>query len=99
MSNNLNDFLSFRKMITPLIIQALFWIGVAVSVITGLVMIISGASSNSDYYGQSSGGGEVLIGLLLLIIGPFIVRVWCEMLILFFRMNETLTEIKNNTQK
>lgn len=99
MSNNFNDFLSFRRMITPLIIQVLFWIGVGVSVIAGLIMIVSGASSRSDYYGESSGGGEVIIGILLLIVGPFIVRVWCEMLILFFRMNETLTEIKNNTQK
>lgn len=93
MNNLVSDFLSFRRMITPLIIQILFWIGVIVSVIAGLIMIVSGTSS--DY----GGGGEVLIGLLVIAIGPFVVRIWCELLILFFRMNETLTEIRNNTQK
>jgi hypothetical protein len=93
MNNKLSDFLSFRRMITPLIIQILFWAGVIISVIAGLIMIISGATS--DY----GGGGEVLIGLLIIVIGPFAVRIWCELLILFFRMNETLSEIRNNTLK
>ena len=93
MNNKLTDFLSFRRMITPLIIQILFWIGVIVSIIAGLIMIVSGATS--DY----GGGGQVLIGLLAIVLGPFVVRIWCELLILFFRMNETLTEIRNNTQK
>lgn len=93
MNNKLSDFLSFRRMITPLIIQILFWAGVIINVIAGLIMIISGATSR---YG---GGGEVLIGLLIIVIGPFAVRIWCELLILFFRMNETLSEIRNNTLK
>lgn len=92
MSNQIGDFLSFRRMITPLIIQVLFWIGVVVSVIAGLIMIVAGAV---DDYG---GGEQVLIGLTVFVLGPIVVRIWCELLILFFRMNETLTEIKNNTQ-
>lgn len=93
MNNQVGDFLLFRRMITPLIIQVLFWVGVVVSVIAGLIMIVAGAT---DDYG---GGEQVLIGLLALFLGPIVVRIWCELLILFFRMNETLTEIRNNTQK
>jgi hypothetical protein len=92
----MNDFLVFRKMITPMIIQIIFWVGVAICVIGGLVGIFLGVGQR---YGSLF---EVLVllvpGLLLLIIGPLVVRVWCELLILFFRMNETLTEIKNNTE-
>jgi len=88
----MDDFLAFRKMITPVIIQVIFWVGVALCVILGLVLIIGGA-------GERYGGGEqVLGGLLLFIFGPIVVRIWCELLILFFRMNETLTEIKSNTE-
>jgi hypothetical protein len=89
----MNDFLTFRKMITPLIIQILFWIGVVGSILVGLVMMVSGASS--DY----GGGQSVLMGLFVLLLGPIMVRIYCELLILFFRMNETLTDIRSNTQR
>jgi len=92
-SENMNDFLKFRKMITPAIIQILFWIGAAISVIAGL--IIMGTS-----FGRFGGGAATFFGgLLTLVFGPFVVRIYCEILILFFRMNETLTEIKNGLAK
>ncbi len=94
------DFLLFRRMITPLIIQFIFWVGVIVCVIAGFIMIGSGASGSryDEYYGKSS-GSEFLIGILLIFVGPLVIRLFCESLILFFRMNETLTEIKNTIQK
>jgi len=87
----MNDFLTFRKMITPIIIQVIFWIGVVLCVLGGLGAMIAGAAAE---YG---GGGQVLGGLFLLVLGPLCVRIYCELLILLFRMNDTLTEIKNNT--
>jgi len=76
-------------MITPAIIQVLFWVGAIMSVLAGLVTM---ATSFGRY-----GGGAVtfLGGLFMIILGPVVVRIYCESLILFFRMNETLTEIKN----
>lgn len=89
----MDDFLKFRKMITPAIIQILFWVGVAGSVIAALV--IMGAS-----FGRYGGGvGTFLSGLLMLVLGPVVVRIYCELLILFFRINETLTEIRDNLAK
>jgi hypothetical protein len=38
----------------------------------------------------------VYFGLLFLVPGPLVVRIHCELLILLFRMNETLTEIRNS---
>jgi len=89
----MKEFLAFKRMITPLIIQILFWIGAGLCVLGGLIAIISGAASR---YG---GGGLVLGGLLTLILGPLAVRVWCELVIVMFRMNESLTQIADNTRK
>ena len=83
----MEDFLAFRKMITPIIIQVLFWVGVAFSVIVGLIQI--GSS-----FGRYGGGFSFLGGLLVIIIGPIMARIYCELLILIFRMYDTLLEIK-----
>ena len=87
------DFLTFKKMITPTIIQVLFWILAGLTVVLGLAGIVSGASSSFG------GGSQVLGGLILLVLGPLAVRVYCEILIVVFRMNETLTEIRNSMPK
>ena len=83
----MSDFWAFRTMVTPVIIQVLFWVGVIVCIIAGLVMIGMGIKLPGDQM--------VLKGVLLVILGPLGVRVYCEILIVFFRINETLTEIKH----
>ncbi len=87
----MNDFLSFRTMITPIIIQIVFWIGVALCFIFGLALLVVG----STYYG---GGGPVW-GLLVILFGPVLVRIYCEVFIILFRINETLTEIKHTLER
>ncbi len=84
----MEDFLSFRKMITPLIIKVLFWVGVAISVIVGLVFVVSSFTARG-------GGGLFLYGLLVIVLGPVVTRIYCEILILFFRMHDSLNEIKD----
>lgn len=86
----MNEFLSFRKMITPLIIQILFWIGVALCFITGLVKIVQGV-------GSAAGGMTVLMGVLTWILGPIFVRVYCELLILLFRIYDELVAIRTQS--
>ena len=49
----MEDFLKFRKMITPIIIQILFWIGVVLCVIVGIGEIVAGIDRPAD-----SGGGS-----------------------------------------
>lgn len=76
----ISDFFSFRQMLAPRLITGIFWLAVFFSIICGIVEIFSGA------FWQ---------GLGALLFGPFVVRLICEGLIVFFRINETLTEIKN----
>jgi len=85
-----NQFTSFDKMITPTIIKILFWLGLVVSVIAGFILIVTGATSR---YG---GGGQVLIGLLTLVIGPLAVRLQCEFIIIMFKIHESLVLIQTN---
>jgi hypothetical protein len=75
----MNEYLSFRKMITPLLIQVFFWIGVVVAVISALVMMVK---------------GSFFVGLVALVVGPLIVRIECELLILLFRMYDELASIR-----
>ena len=51
----MSEYLTFRRMITPVFIQVIFWVVVAVIVIVGIVRI-------SD--------GDAGPGLLLIILGP-----------------------------
>ncbi len=83
----MSDFWSFRKMVTPVIIEILFWVGVIVCLIAGLILVVAGIKTSQPQ--------SVLSGVLLIIFGPLAVRVYCEILIVFFRINETLTEIKH----
>lgn len=89
MDNFFARFTNFDKMITPTIIKILFWVGVALSVLSGLFFIVSGVIS------PFRGGGMVLMGLLTIVVGPIIVRVNCELLIVIFKMHEALDKIAN----
>lgn len=74
-------------MITPVIIQIIFWIGVVLCLIVGIGYLLVGSR-----YGNASPA----YGVLIIIFGPIVVRIYCEILIIFFRINETLTEIKHD---
>lgn len=89
----MDDYLTFRKMITPIIIQILFWILLVASVLSGLFMIFRGATADFG------GGMTVLRGIIVLLLGPLFVRVYTELLIILFRMNQTLTEISDQLKK
>jgi hypothetical protein len=80
----MEEFMSFKRMITPTIIRVLFWIVAGISVIAGLVSIAA---------------GEVWAGAGIALVGPLLARVYCELLILFFRMNETLNEISHSVRQ
>lgn len=75
----MNDFLAFRKMITPVAIQILFWLFVVGVIITGFVAMAQ---------------GKALAGLVVIIIGPVMVRIYCELLIVAFKIFESLRNIE-----
>lgn len=76
--DKVKDFLSFKTMITPAVIQIIFWLGVGSAVIWGLYSMFA---------------INFLSGFLTLIVGPIAVRIYCELLIVFFRINTSLHEM------
>jgi hypothetical protein len=91
-------FFNFERMITPVIIKILFWIGLIASAIGGIAVFITTLSS-------SFSGGKfpavilsfflgLLGGILTFALGVLISRIYAELLILVFQINETLTDIK-----
>ena len=88
---NVWDYLSFKRMITPKLVTVFFWIGTIISIVIGLgLFIISLVSINSQ---------GILIGFLTMLLGPLIIRIYCELIIVFFMINETLTDISKTLEQ
>ncbi|WP_058306301.1 DUF4282 domain-containing protein [Gracilibacillus massiliensis] len=85
----MSRFLKFDKMMTPIIIQIIFWVCLLGSIISGIFMIGYGIIS-------SSGGAlQIITGFVSLFLGPIIIRVYCEMLIVMFKVQGTLVDIRD----
>jgi hypothetical protein len=80
----MQDLLSFNRMITPVFIHVIYWIGIAAVLLAG--------------FGVIAGGGGILKGLLAMVVGVIVVRVGCEVLIVLFRINDNLAAIRNSKQ-
>jgi hypothetical protein len=94
-SSGLTDLLMFRRMVAPYLIMIVFWIGTVATIIGALALMGFGVAS-----GETQGLIVGLVGGFLgLFLGPLIVRLWCEVMIVVFRINETLTDIRNEIHK
>jgi len=80
----LKQFFTFQRMLMPLLVQLLFWLGLLAILLTAV----------SDFIAH-----EVWQGILVLLLGPVLVRLCCELLVVIFRINETLTDINNHLRK
>jgi len=85
------DF-SFSEFVTTRLIKVLFIIGIAVAAIASLVLL---GKAFSDSF---------LSGLFMLVLSPVIflvyvlfARVWCEMIIVVFRIAENTSRLANKT--
>ncbi len=95
---NFKNFLGFERMITPVIIKVLFYIGLIGSLIGGIVFFFTTAFVGIGYRNF----GQILLnillgglgGLLIMFLGALVTRIYAELMILVFRINESLTDIK-----
>lgn len=79
----MNQLLNFYKMITPVIIKILFWVGVVVSIFTGFILIATAFTYNG------AGLLQVISGLFVAAIGVLMSRFYCELLIIFCELPTT----------
>ena len=90
----MGDFLAFRKMITPVVVQILFWLGVLACV--GVALAILGGSSS---FAGASPVDPKLMALAVVVVGPLLLRFYCELLIVLFRMYDSLRVIERNSAR
>ncbi|MGH7111350.1 MAG: DUF4282 domain-containing protein [Stellaceae bacterium] len=81
----MGDFLRFETMITPVLIQVIFWLAVVIAIIAGIVRIGHG------------GAGGIAEGIALIILGPILARIYAELLIVWFRIFGHLRQIDRKT--
>jgi hypothetical protein len=79
----------FDTMLTPKVITFVYWILLFVVVITGFTMMFG-----YGMYGFSF--GSFIKGLLMVVIGSALVRIWCELLIVLFKINENVQKIADS---
>ena len=88
----MGGFLRFEKMITPIFIQIMFWLGFIVSIFGGFGIIgYSIISSNGNFLMS-------LAGFAFIFIGPIALRIYCEMLIVVFKMQGALIAIRDSLE-
>lgn len=83
----MKEILCFDSMLTPKIITGLYWLMLLGAVVTGVSTMFSG------YQGLTL--GSFFMGLIYILVGGVGARIWCELLIVLFKMNEALQEMRN----
>jgi hypothetical protein len=81
-------------MITPVIVHVIFGVFAGFFVLVGLSMLLQGFLLVGD--DGARGLGQMFVAILIILIGPLAVRLWCEMIVVLFRINESLTDIRDS---
>ena len=77
-SNFFAPWIGFNEMLTPRIIEIVYGIGLVARVLASIALM----------FGEEVGGG-----IVLLFGGSIVWRIWCELLIVVFKINENIQRI------
>ena len=77
----MKDVLFFDSMLTPKIITVVYWLLLLGVLLSGLGTMFSGQ------------GGGFLTGLGLIVGGAIGARIWCELLIVLFKIHENIKRL------
>lgn len=80
----MKEIFFFDKMLTPQIITFVYWLMLLGAVISGFGIMFSG-----------NGIGGFFAGLFAILAGAVGARITCELLIVLFKMNEALQELRS----
>ena len=76
-----SEVLRFRSMVTPLAIQVVFWLGMLGIAAWSVFLVFQG-------------GRAIALGVLMFVFGSLLLRISCELIILLFRIYESLHNIE-----
>jgi hypothetical protein len=91
------EFLTFKRMVTPILIQIVFWLAVVGIMIAGIVTAVGGLLQMGR--APTAGLGMVVTGIAIFLFGPLVARIYAEILMVIFRINETLTDLSETLSK
>lgn len=80
MLNKIKDYFYFKTLVAPTVIQAIHFLFIVSILVTGSIMLVH---------------GNFFRGAWVIIFGALTVRLICELMILLFKINNTITEINN----
>jgi hypothetical protein len=99
-------FVIFERMITPSLLIFLYWLSVLffigygiVSIIFTVAAMVELARRGGAREGNLVGLAGICLNVAIMIIGPIVTRVYFEILIVIFRINQTLIEIRDKVRK
>ncbi len=82
----MKSIFTFDSMLTPKLITGIYWLMLLIIVISGL------SAMNSGYEGVTA--YTFAFGSFIIIGGGIGARIWCELLIVIFKINENLQALK-----
>ena len=81
----MKEVLYFDVMLTPRLITFLYWLLLVIAAISGIGAWFSGYGGFFERF---------MTGLGIMVGGALAARIWCELLIVLFKMNEALQELR-----
>ncbi|MBD1571579.1 DUF4282 domain-containing protein [Aliivibrio sp. S10_S31] len=81
----MKDIFFFDSMLTPKIITIVYWLLLVSAVVSGIGTMFAGYEKN------------ILGGLGIIVGGAIGARIWCELLIVLFKIHENLQKIANKS--
>ena len=88
----MRDWLYFDTMVTPKIITFIYWILLAGAVVSGLVLMVKGFGLMR--YSGFAGFGMIVAAQILTVLSALLARIYCEIMIVLFKINEALQDIR-----
>jgi hypothetical protein len=88
----MRDWLYFDSMVTPRIVTFIYWLLLAGAAIVGLTLLFKGFGTMK--YSGFSGFGMVVAAPLAAGLLALVARVYCEIMIVLFKINEALQDIR-----
>lgn len=88
----MRDLLYFDSMVTPKIITFLYWLMLAAAAIFGIVVLVKGFGTMK--YSGFAGFGMIVAAPVLAAAFALLARIYCEIMIVLFKINEALQDIR-----
>jgi hypothetical protein len=86
---NARSLLFFDSMLTPKFITFIYWLGL-------IAVVLWGLGSLFMFGFQSVTFGGFIKSLLFIVGGAISMRLWCELTIVLFKINENVAKIANS---